>query len=37
MAGVLLVQVLGFHVQVEGAFTAAGLDTRHAFHLGRCL
>ena len=34
MAGVLLVQVLGFHVQVEGAFAAPGLDAGHPFHLG---
>ena len=34
MAGVLLMQVLGFHVQVEGAFTAPGLDAGHPFHLG---
>ena len=34
LARVLLVQVLRFHVQVEGAFAAPGLDAGHPFHLG---
>src|SRR5271166_2728930 len=34
VAGVLAVQVAGFHQQVEGALAAAGLDAGDAFHLG---
>ena len=34
MAGVLLVQVARLHLEVEGAFAAAGLDAGHALHLG---
>src|SRR5437879_3218242 len=34
VAGVLPVQEAGFHVEVKGPFAAAGLNTRHAFHLG---
>ena len=34
MARVQLVQVAGFHEEVEGALTAPGLNARHAFHLG---
>jgi hypothetical protein len=37
VAGVLLVQVTGLHVHVEGAFAAAGLDAGDALHLGRRL
>ena len=37
VAGVLLVQVAGLHVQVEGALAAAGLDAGDALHLGRRL
>ena len=36
-AGVLLVEVAGLHVHVEGAFAAAGLDAGDALHLGRRL
>ena len=34
MAGVLLVEVLGFHEEIEGAFAAPGLDAGHPLHLG---
>ena len=37
VAGVLLVQVAGFHVEVEGPLAAAGLDAGDAVHLGRRL
>ena len=37
VAGVLLVQVAGFHVEVEGTLAAAGLDAGDALHLGRRL
>ena len=37
MAGVLLVQVAGLHVEVEGPLAAAGLDAGDAIHLGRRL
>ena len=37
VAGVLLVQVAGLHVHVEGPFAAAGLDAGDALHLGRRL
>ena len=37
VAGVLLVQEARFHVEVEGPFAAAGLNTRHPFHFGRGL
>ena len=35
--GMLLVQVAGFHVHVEGPLGAAGLDAGDAVHLGRRL
>ena len=34
VAGVLLVEVTGFHVHVEGSLGAAGLDAGDAVHLG---
>ena len=37
VAGMPAVEIPGFHVKVEGAFAAAGLDARHAVHLGRRL
>ena len=37
VAGVLLVQVAGLHVEVEGPLAAAGLDAGDAVHLGRRL
>ena len=37
VAGVLLVQVSGLHVQVEGPLAAAGLDAGDTLHLGRRL
>ena len=37
VAGVLLVEVTGFHVNVEGSLAAAGLDAGDALHLGRRL
>ena len=37
VAGVLLAQVAGFHIHVEGAFGTAGLDAGDAIHLGRRL
>ena len=37
VAGVLLAQVAGFHVHVEGPLGAAGLDAGDAVHLGRRL
>ena len=37
MAGVLLVEVAGLHVDVEGPLAAAGLDAGDALHLGRRL
>ena len=37
VAGVLLAQVSGFHVDVEGPLGAAGLDAGDAIHLGRRL
>ena len=37
MAGMLLVEVTGFHVHVEGPLAAAGLDAGDALHLGRRL
>ena len=37
VAGMLLAQVAGFHVEVEGALAAAGLDAGDALHLGRRL
>ena len=37
MPGVLLVEVTGFHVHVEGPLRAAGLDAGDALHLGRRL
>ena len=37
VAGMLLVQVAGFHVQVERPLRAAGLDAGDALHLGRRL
>ena len=37
VAGVLLAQVAGFHVHVEGPLGAAGLDAGDALHLGRRL
>ena len=37
VAGVLLVEVTGFHVHVEGPLGAAGLDAGDALHLGRRL
>ena len=37
VAGVLLVQVAGLHVHVEGPLAAAGLDAGDALHLGRRL
>ena len=35
VAGVLLAQVAGLHVEVEGPLAAAGLDAGDALHLGR--
>jgi hypothetical protein len=35
VAGMTLVQVAGFHVHVEGALGAAGLDSGDAVHLRR--
>jgi hypothetical protein len=35
VARVELVQVAGFHVEIEGPFAAAGLNARDAFHFGR--
>ena len=37
VAGMLLAQVAGFHVEVEGPLAAAGLDAGDALHLGRRL
>jgi hypothetical protein len=37
VAGMLLVEVAGFHVHVEGPLGAAGLDAGDALHLGRRL
>ena len=37
MPGVLLVEVSGFHIHVEGPLRTAGLDARNSLHLGRCL
>ena len=35
VAGMLLTQIAGFHVEVEGPLAAAGLDAGDALHLGR--
>ena len=35
VAGVLLVEITGFHIEIKGPLTAAGLNTGYAFHLGR--
>ena len=35
MAGMLLAQIAGFHVEVERPLAAAGLDAGDALHLGR--
>ena len=37
VAGMLAVQVAGFHAEVEGTLAAAGLDAGDALHLGRRL
>ena len=37
VAGMLLVEIAGFHVEVEGPLAAAGLDAGDALHLGRRL
>ena len=37
VAGVLLVEVAGLHVEVERPLAAAGLDARDPLHLGRRL
>ena len=37
VAGMLLAQVAGFHVEVEGPLAAAGLDAGDPVHLGRRL
>ena len=37
VAGVLLVEVAGLHVEVERPLAAAGLDARDPVHLGRRL
>ena len=37
VAGMLLIQVAGFHVEIESPFAAAGLDAGDALHLGRRL